>query len=339
MKSLFQYIMEATSVTTVLHTYMDNLDKLSIIRKQHFLTRLSLCDLPEAKDLSLSSGIDDVIKTTNDVLDMFKAKKYKDIVSKYVIIPYDGINKEKDKIKEWILSFDDEKTNHYFALGYLSEKLDIIERTDNVDKIKRWSEIYDYYDCIDDMVKFHNEDKMDCTHKCGTIYVNFIGNAYYVLKSQKLKFPKKIDINDWRRTRKIFSSMKDFNNISVYGVTHSIINGCRYYTKPLDKNEFITELDFLDDFLVEMAKNDYKISGYVTLDLLCESALCERLANDNKYSQWRKVLKHMDTLVDPKTNIIQSNNRFKDDVQKNLENNEHTNILYILLNSYKLNRK
>lgn len=338
MKSLYQYIFESKALNQVLQTYMDNIDKLSIIRKQHFLTRLSLCDLPESKDLSLSSGIDDVIKTTNDVLDLFKSGDYGKIISKYVIIPYKDINMEKDKIKEWLLSFKDEQTKHYFALGYLSEKLDIIERTGNTDKIDRWDEIYDYYDCIDDMIKFHNNDEMDCLHMCGTIYVNFMGNSYYVLKSPKLKFHKKIDITEWRKTRGKFSSMPKYDNISVYGVTHGIINGSRYYTQPLDKDEFEPELEFIDKFLIQMNKEGYKLNDYITLDLLCESALCERLANDTQYSQWKNVLDHMNKLVDPKTHIIQSNDRFKGDETKNLENNEHTNVLYILLNSYKLKK-
>jgi len=335
MKSLLQYILESKAIDQVVNKYMDNLDNLSIIRKQHFLTRLSLCDLPQAKKLNLSTGIEDVIETTNDVLDMFKHKDYKKVVSKYVIVPYKDINKEKDEIKKWLLNFDDEQTNHYFALGYLSEKLDIIERTGNIDKLDRWDEVYEYYECIDEMVKFHNEDKINCRNNCGTIYVNFMGNSYYVLKSPHLKFKKQINIKDWRKTREIFTSMKEYNNISVYGVTHCIINGCRYYTKKLNTHEFEKELEFIDDFLKQMKSEEYKLHDYITLDLLCESALCERLADDDRYSQWKSVLKHMSGLIDQKTHILQSNNRFKEDPVKNMENNEHTNILFILLNSYK----
>ena len=339
MRSLSNYIVESITSNKIVDVYMDNLDLLSSIRKQHFLSRLALCDLEESKNLSISTNIDDIVKTINDVLDYLKEKDYDKIINKYVVIPYKGISKEKDKIYDWLKDLDSQQAKRYFALGFLFDRLDIIERTDNVDKIDRWDDIYNICDDLDDMIKFHNEDPMDCKNMNGTLYVNFIGNAYYVTNSNKLNFKKKVDIVDWRKTRKLFTSMQDYNTISLYGVTHSIINGSRFYIAPLDIEEFKEELNYLDSFLKEMYKNQYKLNDELTIDLLCECALCERLANSNKYKEWKHVLEHMDTLIDNETHIIQSNSRYKDDKKKNLENNEHCNVLYILLNSYKIPKK
>jgi hypothetical protein len=339
MKHLTHYILENISddaVRKIIDTFFDNLDALSIIRKQHFLTRLSLCDIPEAKDLHLDTGIDDVVKVTKEVVEMIKDKDYKKLMDKYIIIPYKGINKNKDITYKWLSSFKDEKTLRYFAIGYLSEKLDIIERTDSVDKVDFWDDIYKIYEDIDELVKFHNEDSIDCKHKCGTLYVNWIGNAYYVLSSDKLEFDKKIDIDDWRKTRKHFVNMKEYNNISVYGVTHSIINGTRYYIKSLDVNEFADEIEYIKKFLEYEREQHYKLEDLVTIDLLCECALCLKLTKSDKYDEWKHVRDFMVGQIDKKTNILQSNSRSKKDKKENIEKNEHCNVLFILLNKIKL---
>lgn len=323
-------------VKKLIKLYFDNLDALSIIRKQHFLTRLSLCDIPEAKKLTLTTGIEDVVKVTKEVVQYIKHRKYKTIMDKYIVIPYKDINDDKDVVYDWLMKFDDELTLKYFSIGYLSEKLDIIERTDSVDKIDFWDDIYDIYEDIDKLVSFHNEDKIDCKNNCGTIYVNWMGNAYYVLTSNKLKFDKKIDIEDWRKTRKHFVNMKEYNNISVYGVTHSIINGTRYYIEPLDIDEFADEIEYIEKFLKYERKQDYKLEDFVTIDLLCECALCLKLTKLDKYDEWKHVIDFMVGKIDKKTNILQSNSRSKKDKKENLEKNEHSNVLFILLNTIKL---
>lgn len=339
MRSLSCYILESLTSNKIVDLYMHNLDLLSPMRKQHFLSRLALCDLEESKNLSTSTNIDNIIKIINDILDYLKEEDYDKIISKYVVVPYKGISKEKDKIYDWLCDLDSQQAKRYFALGFLFDRLYIIERTNNVDKIDRWDDIYNICDDLDDMIKFHNEDPMDCKNMNGTLYVNFIGNAYYVTNSNKLNFKKKVNIVDWRKTRKLFTSMKDCNAISLYGITHSIINGSRFYTTYLDIEEFKEELTYLDAFLKDMYKNQYKLDNDLTIDLLCECAFCERLANSSKYKEWKHVLEHMNTLVDSSTHIIQSNSRYKDDKKKNLENNEHCNVLYILLNSYKMPKK
>lgn len=339
MKSIFEYICENSNdnkIQRLIDEFFNNIDDLSIIRKQHFLTRLSLCDVPEAKDLKLDTGIEDVVKVTKETTDLILKKDYKKIMDKYIVIPYKNINSDKDVVYDWLTSFKDNDTLKYFAIGYLSEKLDIIERTDSIDKIDFWEDIYKIYKDIDKLVKFHNEDNIDCKNNCGTIYVNWIGNAYYVLASDKLKFTKKIDIEDWRKTRKIFTNMKEYNNISVYGTTHSIINGTRYYTKKLDYKEFKDELDYINEFLIYEKNKKYKLKEFVTIDLLCECALCLKLADNKEYDVWKSVNEFMMNKIDKDTNILQSNSRSKDDKKENLEKNEHSNVLFILLNKIKL---
>lgn len=339
MKNITTYIYESVNdskVKTIIDEFFNNLDALSIIRKQHFLTRLSLCDVPQAKDLKLNTGMADVIKVTKEIVSLINKKDYKKIMDKYIIIPYKNINKDKDVVYDWLMSFDDEKTLKYFAVGYLSEKLDIIERTGSTDMVDFWEDVYEIYNDIDELVKFHNDDKIDCKNNCGTIYVNWMGNTYYVLASSKLKFNKKIDIEDWRKTRKIFTNMKEYDNISVYGVTHSIINGTRYYIEPLDVDEFKEEIDYINNFLIYERKKEYKLGGFVTIDLLCECALCLKLAKNNKYNEWKNVIDFMIKKIDKETNILQSNSRSKSDKKENLEKNEHSNVLFILLNKIKI---
>ena len=338
MKSLCVYLMEALkqNIDGVIDIFMKHLDDLSAVRKQHFINRISMCDTRQAKGISISSDIESTIRMTKDVCNLYKGKKYYEIIKKYVISPYDGISKDKDKVKEWLLSYKDGMPAKYLALGYLSTKLDIIERTGNVDKLDNLDEIYGFYDDIDDMVKFHNEDPIDCKTKCGTLYVNFMGNTYYVLNSPHMNFHKKIDIEEWRKTRRIFYEAKEFNYSSVYGVTHCIINGCRYYVEKLDTKEFARELDFIRRFLQECRKNKFELKDFLTIDILAEAALCEKLANSDEYDEWKDVKDHLDTLIDKETGILQSNDRYKDDTIHNLENNEHSNILFILLHRYRL---
>ena len=339
MKDIVVYIYESVNdskVKAIIDEFFNNLDALSIIRKQHFLTRLSLCDVPQAKDLKLDTGIDDVIKVTKEIVSSINKKDYKKIMDKYITIPYKNINKDKDVVYDWLMSFDDEKTLKYFTVGYLSEKLDIIERTGSTDMVDFWEDIYKIYNDIDELVKFHNDDKIDCKNNCGTIYVNWIGNAYYVLKSDELKFKKKIDLEDWKRTRKVFTNMDKYDNTSVYGVTHSIINGSRYYTQPLDSEEFKEELDYINKFLIYEKDKKYELDGFVTIDLLCECALCLKLANSEEYNEWKNVRDFMMNKIDKDTNILQSNSRSKKDKKENLEKNEHSNVLFILLNKIKL---
>lgn len=339
MKNITTYIYESVNdskVKAIIDEFFNNLDALSIIRKQHFLTRLSLCDVPQAKDLKLNTGIDDVIKVTKEIVSLIDKKDYKKIMDKYIVIPYKNINKDKDVVYNWLMSFDDEKTLKYFAVGYLSEKLDIIERTGSTDMVDFWEDIYEIYKDIDELIKFHNDDKIDCKNNCGTIYVNWMGNAYYVLKSDELKFKKKIDLEDWKRTRKVFTNMDKYDNTSVYGVTHSIINGSRYYTQPLDSEEFKEELDYINKFLIYEKDKKYELDGFVTIDLLCECALCLKLANSEEYNEWKNVRDFMMNKIDKDTNILQSNSRNKNDKKENLEKNEHSNVLFILLNKIKL---
>lgn len=339
MKNITTYIYESVNdskVKAIIDEFFNNLDALSIIRKQHFLTRLSLCDVPQAKDLKLNTGIDDVIKVTKDIVSLIDKKDYKKIMDKYIVIPYKNINKDKDVVYNWLMSFDDEKTLKYFAVGYLSEKLDIIERTGSTDMVDFWEDIYEIYKDIDELIKFHNDDKIDCKNNCGTIYVNWMGNAYYVLKSDELKFKKKIDLEDWKRTRKVFTNMDKYDNTSVYGVTHSIINGSRYYTQPLYSEEFKEELDYINKFLIYEKDKKYELDGFVTIDLLCECALCLKLANSEEYNEWKNVRDFMMNKIDKDTNILQSNSRNKNDKKENLEKNEHSNVLFILLNKIKL---
>ena len=339
MKKIAEYITESLSntvVKTIIKEFIKNIDNLSIIRKQHFLTRLSLCDVPEAGGLKLDTGIDDVIKVTKDVVNLMKDRDYKSIMDKYIVIPYKNINSDKDKVYDWLMSFDDETVLEYFAIGYLSEKLDIIERTDSVDSVDFWDDIYPLYTNIDKFVELHNADDIDCRNNCGTIYVNWMGNAYYVLKSDKLSFPKTISADDWRKTRKIFTSMDKYDNISVYGVTHSIINGSRYYTQPLDSEEFDAELKYINQFLAYERMRNYKLGDFVTIDLICECALCLKLSKQSKYSEWKPVIKYMISKVDKDTHILQSNTRSKNNKKENLEKNEHSNVLFILLNTIKL---
>ena len=85
----------------------------------------------------------------------------------------------------------------------------------------------------------------------------------------------------------------------------------------------------------ECRKNKFELKDFLTIDILAEAALCEKLANSDEYDEWKDVKDHLDTLIDKETGILQSNDRYKDDTIHNLENNEHSNILFILLHRYR----
>lgn len=68
--------------------FMDHLDDLSTVRKQYFINRISICDTRQAKGISISSDIESTIRITKDVCNLYKGKKYYEIIKKYVIGSY-----------------------------------------------------------------------------------------------------------------------------------------------------------------------------------------------------------------------------------------------------------
>lgn len=201
--------------------YLENIDLMSPVRRQHFLSRLKLCRVPQVIGYEVDENVDSVVECVMDICERYGKQDYRYIVDKYVAAPYKG-NSRKKRVSDWLNNVG-EDVEEYLALGALSEKLNIIVRSGNIDKINIWDRIYSFYEDIDKFIELHNADPMGLREVNGTLYVNFIGNAYYILKDERLDFPKEISLDDWRKTRYYFCNSKDYSMSDVYGVTHAVI--------------------------------------------------------------------------------------------------------------------
>jgi hypothetical protein len=336
MINLSNYVDNQKKLTTLLNNYIKNISKLSYSKQQHFNVRLCSCvGLPNDLKVDKNFGIDHVVEDINNIIKLYLDGNFKTIIEKYVSTPYKGVSEKKQAIYNWLTSFEDEIANKYIAFGSLNEKLDILDRTNNIDKIDI-SKIYNIYkNDFENLLLFHKKDPIKCCSKCATIYVNWLGNSYNLVNSDKFDFDINLSIDDWRQTRQKIIG-KQYTPSSIYGVTHVILNGSRFYTKALDSVEYHNELLYLNNFLCDERRYNYNGPIKVSNDLLCECALCLKIGDNMIFNEWKHVLQHLFNVIDKDTNILQTNNNDKNDKIKNLENNEHVNILFILLNKIKL---
>ena len=138
------------------------------------------------------------------------------------------------------------------------------------------------------------------------------------------------------RTRLVSISNDKLDDVArlnnIYALTHVIIGASEFYTKPLSRSEYQMEAALLQRYL-HLYKNSHNRTSVGTPDIICESALCLLLVDEPFYHndiEWAKNLMYRQ-MKKSNDNILYNSINNKGDLNKN----EHTNILYILLNLYK----
>lgn len=293
--------LKLTPYDFIVSEYLKNIHKLPQDKQQHFVTRLNI-----VQPMDISKYILNVVDDVTDIIEKFNKKQYKDIVMNYVINPYITTNDpEMRKVADWLKSIKDPELLQILAVGIYADKKSIIVRNN-----------YSAPD-LDLNIKsiFNSLLKFDeLKDKNGTLYIN-CGGYLWNLYGEEL--------NKWRKLRKtIINSYRNLRNI--YGITHILLQASNFYTKHID-NEYEEELCIVNKLLEDYRRDNYKD---VSLDLLCELALCLKYSN-KVYPEYNYVKAYIDNIVKDNS-IVYSTKKTKDYTQ-NLINNEHTNALYILL--------
>ena len=155
-----------------------------------------------------------------------------------------------------------------------------------------------------------SEDKYNFKEKASTKYINSI----FFIKNLSNEFNELNDIiSETLLNKTIEYFLKLYKNkpdtTTLYGLTHILIGASDFYTKQIDD-----KYDYLVKSINQAICNP-SIFDKVTLDLQIEMLLCSKLFSK------QPICKNMDAYIS----------------FDNLEENEHTNMLYILLNKYDIN--
>ena len=283
----------------IISEYLKNIHNLPQDKQQHFVTRLNL-----VQPMDISKYMSTVIDEIKDIISKYDNQQYKEIVMNYVINPYVTTNDpEMTKVTDWLKGIEDVDLLQILAVGIYADKKSIVTRNGfsapdldiNVKKI---------------FSKLLKCDELK--NKNGTLYINcggYLWNLYHK------------EIKGWRKLRKsIIDESRDLRNI--YGISHILLQASNFYTTPID-DEYETELKIVNDLLEEYRDDGYK---GVSLDLLCELALCLKYSN-RMYPEYN----HVKTYIDQKVKGIAYSTKKTSDYTEDLINNEHTNALYVLL--------
>lgn len=332
MKDILSYITEelrkdtkelSDNVLVIVDYFLEKIDWLKPDKKQHFLTRLSLCKDIEV-DWDKNECMESVKGEIKEVMHLIKDKKWDEVIENYVCRPYKG---SKKKIYNFLTTLKEEEAKKYVCYGHLMNTIDIIERNVSLEFIKDCIPFLNQILDLSYLMELHRSDVCNVKDNCGTIYINFIGSLRSLLEPFFHSSNPNVE-NLWRDSRMYYIT-KPFTQSNLYAVTHTIINESHFYTKKVDQNDYRKEVEYIDRWLTRARQNYYRVPS---LDLLCEAALCEKFVDKDNFVEWKYVNKFLQTKVSSNTHILQSNNDYLDSKKDNFNKNEHTNILYILLN-------
>lgn len=294
---------ELTTSDYIISQYLKNIENLSTDSQQHFITRLNLI-----QPMDITNGINNVCKDVEDIIKLYKQSKYSEIVKRYVLPPYKstGVG-AKDKIGRWLESIKDLDLLRVLSVGVYVDKVSIIRRN-GFEAPKLEFDVRDVYEYI------LNDDTI--LKNCGTLYINFIGYLWNLYDD--------ITDDDWCAFRLKFLNSDIDEKHRLYGITHILLQASNFYTRTIG-NEYDEELKIIDNALTK-----YRHMGYrgISIDLLCEMAVCLKYSTRH-YRECDYIKTYLNTLFSGDT-IIYNNDKTNDYI-KDIIDNEHTNILYILL--------
>ena len=317
---------------SVVDTYMDNMRYLNgVTQKQHFMTRLSLCD--GYKDLLDNTRRKQTLfEFTRQDLDTKLSQSSKEVFDEYV---KDDPNGYMDEIKK--VANDD--IYFYFDMNAVLEATCILLRNgmeipDVTSKINKRN--------ILKLIELANNDTVLKALE-GTVYVNGIGGLICLKKLKKdlvvigwdtiCDCFKKI----WQYYLKETQKFVELNKVStkvihdnVYGLTHCVINLTNFYTEFIGNNDrFMDEIkatvSVLEGLLCVAKADGYKrLSDDTLAEILLTMKLC-----GGEYNSERMLALDALSLRFNAAKLMFDEHKYD---KKGLEliKNEHTNILYVL---------
>ena len=317
---------------SVVDTYMDNIRYLNgVTQKQHFLTRLSLCD--GYKDiLDNTRKKQTLFAYTRQALDTKLKQTSKEVFDDCVSNDSNGYMDEIKKVENGDIDF-------YFDMNGVIEDTCILLRNgmeipDVSSKINKRN--------ILKLIELANNDTV-LKKLEGTTYVNGIGGLICL---KKLK--KELVVVGWDTIYECFEkiwnyyldevwNLVELNKVSsriihdnVYGLTHCVINLTNFYTEFIGNNErFIKQIKrtvTVLERLLCVAKAD----GYKRLnnDTLAEVLLTMKLCGGEYNSERMLALDALSLRFNAEKLMFDEHKYEK--MGDELIKNEHTNILYVL---------
>lgn len=305
MKNLYTYIFENWSIEDkLIRLYRDNVDNLSRHCKVHLMTRGNLIGMFSRDKMT------DILKknaeTLSQVIDLFQSDIDK-MLNDYVLIGYRS-DKRKKNIGNLFESVND-KYKKFLCLITILEMTYTYQRVDMLNLIefsKIESIINDNIELIKSCI---TEDKYNFKKKAATKYINSI----FFVDNLKRSL---IQLNDISFNKMFYNELVEYytklyidkpNATTIYGITHILIGASDFYQKSID-NIFNPLVNTLYSVV-----SDKQLFDKLTLDLRIEVLLCCKLFGREFDIDMSKYINYI-----------------------NLEENEHTNMLYILLKKHKI---
>ena len=326
MKPIHQFInerMDYEFVLSIINTYLDNLDKMDYQHQQHFLNRLKLCNGFEDLSKRLISELDLVNKMNENILKLFNTIQFGNIdegFKSHLLELYESdVDERKKKVYEYLLQNDTPQFKTVLLLGILLEQYSVyLKMKPDIDG-NTWEElkqlILSNFYLIEDFTKKEQNIL--------NIPVNVVNLLYYTryvceaMELNELIEPTNTLINNVTRTL-LLENSKEPSIDFIYGLTHVLIGESAFYTRSIHKNP---DLNIIGEQLAKYLAHGKDITN----DILCEATFCLKLLDKFAYDLYINTTKEKCFKQLSKSKPILYN--FK----PGLQNNEHTNILFILL--------
>ena len=317
---------------SVVDTYINNYRYLNgTTKKQHFMSRLSLCD--GYKNLLTDD------RRKESVFKYITKDLTKKIDQSWDELWDESMENDENGYKKKIKQQDSDDIKFYFGMNDVLGETDIllrngldlpkgIEKKINRRYLLKMIEIADNDDIIKDLE--------------GTTYVNGIGEIICLKKLKNSFAPITWNaINDCYKKMfeyyldkcEHFESWirNDFKRHNyIYGLTHCIINLTNFYTESIQNNDlYFTYIKrtilCLKNILKYCKRDNYSL---LNNDTLAEILLTMKLCGAEYENERMSALDLLSLRFDPTKHIFREHkfDSFKDEIIKN----EHTNILYIL---------
>ena len=326
----FSHYIKAKSVAD---TYIQHKKDLNgTTKKQHFFSRLSLCE-----------GYRDILNDNRIKANLFKWT-YDDLKKKLDMswdeLWGESMSDDEYGYKKEIKKVSDEDIKFYFGMTDVVGEVCILIRNDQElpegieKKINRKNLLR--------VIEIANADRVMRDLE-GTTYVNGIGGIMCLkwLKNSLVPldwsyingcfegvwkyYLEKCGNGEWNKSKKKLHNY-------IYGLTHCIINLSNFYTNVnnvQNSEHFLDEVIHTKDMLCNIVESQ-KSSNYILFndDTLAEMLLTIRLCG-GEYSPERLTALNALSLRFDSTKLIFREHK-RDSLKEELLANEHTNILYIL---------
>lgn len=319
-KTFIQEKTDSSLADGIKKVYLENLDSMSFIKQQHFLSRLSKCYTGKWKSKIKELG-EKLANQLNELFTEYKGGEYANSVSTF--IKFRNSNnahlEAKQKGNKWV---KDNQANTAEFLAYLEilMKFNIVHRLKceqfikDEEVIKNWL-LKKWNKNVNWIIK--NPDAF------GLIPVQSV-NVFYYMSSLKIMDPNLID----QKEEQFLNALKkayegnlvddiSFNNY-LYALTHIIIGESWFYEYKLP--DYRQKYGWIIDFFKE---NRERILSTATPDIIIEIGvvllICNEIAESAKYKKYTRNKIGPNGYIEPL------------DKTKGPEESEHTNILAIMI--------